>query len=131
MTEMVIPGVFKCLNPYCIQHSKEYLVWVQSEKVCPHCKVQGEWRRQLKDRRANKFTCGICLSVLWLGNDEWPVGQYNWGVLQLGPKKPVKYVCCACLDDLKLKYPNLTKNTSFEEAEEVLPRIVHLAKADG
>jgi len=126
------PAVLRCLNGQCSGYQREYIAWKEHEKPCPHCKLQGSWVRILSSGKANKFQCGACLRIMWLPPEEWPVGHYGWGHIQLNNKSPFTYICINCMREILEKFPKLRSlgvdSSPAEVTEEVLPKIIQPSK---
>jgi len=131
--QYLLPQVFQCLNPTCTSgYLSEYLRQKATESSnCPHCKIPGSHKRYVSTQKAVRHQCGMCERIFWLGENEWPVGDRNWGFIQLYNHAPFKYVCVECTTKLALTYPCLNdKNTHPSTVERELPKIVRASQME-
>jgi len=126
--EYTLPAVMRCLNVNCANYTVEYLAWREDSQDCPSCKVLGCWVRTMTDGKARKNVCGVCLRVLWLSMDEWPVGHYGWGFLQLNNRSLFTFICTVCQTAITEKFPNLKVQIPETEVPEILPKIIQPSK---
>src|SRR5258706_15767965 len=123
-----LPAALKCLNPLCSAYSNEYVVWTMEKRNGPECRMQGSWIRGIKGKQAISHRCGMCLGIIWLSENQWPVGHCGWGILQLGNKVQAKFICPACQVKLTTTFKNLKEEIIQVTSEEELPKIIQPSK---
>lgn len=131
--QYLLPQVFQCLNALCTKgYLSEYLRWKSTESSnCPHCKMPGSHKRYISSPTAVRHQCGMCERIIWLGNNEWPVGDRNWGFIQLFNHAPFKYLCVECTTKLALNYPCLADNNAQSSVvDSELPKIVRASQME-